>query len=293
MHSVTIRVPASSANLGPGFDCLGLPLSLWNETTFSQTQNGLTLEIQGEGAKDLPTDNSNAVMQAFYAAYDAARLDPPAGLHVHCINRIPLGSGLGSSAAALLTGLRGANKLMGNPLDNQRLLELAATMEGHPDNVAPALFGGLNLARMDAGQVIARQVELPPWKAIVVLPEFRLSTNNARQALPDSYRFDAVFTNLANVVLVVEALRTGDLPLLRNTMHDNVHQPFRLPLIPGAGRAIQAARDLGAAACLSGAGPAVIAFHQGNGARLEQAMHTAFGETATRTWHLDVVNSID
>jgi homoserine kinase len=209
--------------------------------------------------------------------FEIAGQAPPAGLFIRCENRIPPGSGLGSSAAAALCGLVGANALLDRPLSNEILLELAVECEGHPDNAAAALFGGLVIsASLDPGIALSR-VEPPPLQIALAVPHFELPTRVARQALPGQVGLhDAVF-NIGRTALVVEALRAGDLELLGKVMHDRLHQPFRLHLIPGAESAIQAARQAGAAAvALSGAGPSLVAFARQDHDRIAQAMCSAF-----------------
>lgn len=269
MTAVTVRVPATTANLGPGFDCLGMALDLWNRTHFSLEGNEIRVIVEGEGRDHLPQNHENLIAQAALRLYAAAGAQPPDGLLIRAENHIPLGSGLGSSSAAVLAGLLGANALLGEPLDRQQILELAAEIEGHPDNAAPALFGGLvvsaRIAAEDSanqpGQVLAHLVETPPWPVVVALPAFELSTRAARAALPETVPLSSAVYNLSRVTLVVEALRLGDAQLLDVAMQDCLHQPARLKLIPGAAQALLAARQAGAcAAALSGAGPSVIAF---------------------------------
>ncbi len=285
---ITVRVPATSANLGPGFDCLGLPLDLWNEATIYPEGERWQIEITGEGANELPQDERNAIVRAFLWLCKETDTPPPAGMRVVCHNAIPLRSGLGSSASAALLGLLAANAWLGSPLSQDELLAAAADHEGHPDNVAPALLGGLVVI---AGETV-RRFPLPPLRAVIVLPAFEVTTAQARAALPDRIPLtDAVF-NLGRTALVVEALRIGDLSLLREVMDDRLHQPYRLPLYPGAAEAIQAARDLGAACALSGAGPSLIAFLDGDPTPVQTAMQQTFAAhgASTRTWVTQVIN---
>lgn len=274
---VQVRVPATSANLGPGFDSLGLALDLWNTAEFTLTGEGLNITIQGEGAARLPTGGANHAYSAFRRLLSNIGQPEPAGLRIHFQNAIPAGSGLGSSATAYLMGLLAANALHGSPLSNDQLLELSAEMEGHADNVAPALLGGLCAVSHDDDGWIVRRYAIPTLQAALVLPEVNLPTHTARKALPPHYtREDAVF-NLSRTALVVDALRTGDLALLGRAMQDRLHQPYRLKLIPGAEAAMQAARQAGAAAvALSGAGPSLIAFCESGAEACAEAMHAAF-----------------
>lgn len=285
---VTVSVPATTANLGPGLDCLGLALDLYNEVTFAEIGSDFTVEVQGEGAGKLPADSSNLVLQAAERLFDLVG-QRPSGLRVLQENRIPVGSGLGSSAAAVLSGILAANAMAGEPLNQSDLLELAVDMEGHPDNVAPALMGGLTIAvATDSGLAVER-VKPAELQVAVVLPEFDLPTAEARRALPQSVILaDAIF-NVGRVALLVRALENGDYGRLAVAMQDRLHQPYRLPLIPGMAAAIEAGKDAGAAAVvLSGAGPSAIAFAPTGHDRIASAMVEAFASHGlnSRSWVL-------
>ena len=261
MTSIVVKAPASAANLGPGFDCLGLALNLWNQVTFSLEGQGVRVEVRGEGSDLLAADDHNLVARALIRLYQTVGAPLPEGLLIQCENRIPMGGGLGSSAAAIISGLVGANALLGCPLSEDRLLRLATAMEGHPDNVASSLAGGLTLVTTLGEGVLARRLALAPLQVAVVVPAIHLPTKVARAALPREVPLmDAVF-NIGRTAFVIEALRTGDLELLGKVMEDRLHQPYRMKLIPGAESAFAAARRAGAAAvALSGAGPAIMAF---------------------------------
>jgi len=193
-------------------------------------------------------------------------------------NHIPLGSGLGSSAAAIVGGLAAANVLLGNPVNETELLKIATELEGHPDNVAPALLGGLTAAVCDGQDVLVRRFDVPRLTLVIVKPEVELSTKAARAVLPESVlRCDAVF-NIGRAVLVTEALRSGDLSLLAQVMNDRIHQPYRLKYISGGEGAYLAAKSCGAVA-LSGAGPSLVAFVEASEAdQAKGLMIAAFGE---------------
>ncbi len=294
---IRVRVPATTANLGPGFDSLALALDLWNEAIFTPIDAGFRLEIEGEGAGRLPEDRSNPVMQAAQFVSDRLGLPLP-GLRVRCINRIPLSSGLGSSAAAVILGLLGANALFGSRLSQAELIQMAAELEGHPDNAAGALYGGLVIVVKDQPDGrpvswIVRRFDLPALRMALVLPGMDFPTHAARAALPEKVELaDAIF-NLGRTALVVEALRMGDLALLGQVMADRLHQPFRLPLIPGAVQALDAACRAGAAAAvISGAGPSLIAFTAGDPAPVGAAMTRAFADfgLSARTFLLQSTN---
>lgn len=273
---VRVRIPATTANLGPGFDCLGLALDLWNEASFSLEGEGIRISIEGEG-QHIPLDDRNLVIQAMRFFCDTRGLTLPRGLVIHCRNHIPVGSGLGSSASAVLIGLLGAAQLLNSPLDDQEALGLAARMEGHADNVAAALFGGLVIVAAGKGSWLVQRIEVSPTQVVVVLPAFDLPTQAARAVLPAEVAMSDATFNMGRALLVVEALRSGDLELLNRAMDDRLHTPYRLPMIPGAQAALEAAYQAGACAVtISGAGPSLIAFSAGDARTLARAMVSAF-----------------
>lgn len=287
MHSsVRVRVPASTANLGPGFDCLAAALDLWNETCVEISSSQTVVSIEGEGAGQLPEDENNLLVQSAHAFARQMGQTLPPGLRIRCKNAIPLGSGLGSSAAAVLAGAMAANALLDYPGSSTNLLTCTAQIEGHADNAAASLMGGLVAVAEDKGQVIVRRWELPALQLVIVTPDFELPTREARAALPDQYsRADAVF-NISRTVMVVEALRYADLDLLSRMMDDRLHQPYRLQLIPGAEQAFQAARAAGAVAvALSGAGPSLLAVAHNTQqvAGIAAAMQSAFAQAGLTT----------
>ncbi|HSL27624.1 MAG TPA: homoserine kinase [Anaerolineales bacterium] len=288
MH-ITIRVPATSANLGPGFDSLGLALDLWNETTMTLAIE-YSVQVTGEGRERLSAGENNMIIRsAQQLAERVGKRLPP--FHVDSVNRIPLSSGLGSSAAAKLTGLLGANVLLGKPLSREEILELATNMEGHPDNVAPALLGGLVVSTLDNGKVFTHKINVDgshsavgsfesPIQVTVVLPDLPYSTRESRLALPEQVSMKDAVHNISRAVLIAEAFRNGDLALLGRAMTDTLHQPYRLKLIPGAPAAMDAAKKAGAAAvALSGAGPSLIAFSADGHPAIGEAMQRAFKDT--------------
>lgn len=287
----TITIPATSANLGPGFDCLGLALSLYQRVTLTTcAEPGLTITAEGEDAHKIPTDASNLVWQSAELIFD--RLGQrPFGLHIHQQNEIPIGSGLGSSSSAILAGLFGANALLGSPLSRAELLQIAANLEGHPDNVAPAVYGGLILGVQDGETLLIESIPTPPLRVVVALPDFHLPTAEARAALPAQVsRQDAIF-NAARLGLLVRALETADYGKIRVAMQDRLHQPYRLPLVPGLAEAFAAAYAAGAAGvALSGAGPSLIAFAPEGHEAIGAAVTAVFAQhhLASRVWILSV-----
>ena len=277
MKKITWRVPATSANLGPGFDCLGLALDLYNETTFSLEGNSLSIEIYGEGKNLLPLNEQNLVLKSFLRLYHRADAPVPNGLRVISTNSVPISSGMGSSASAILTGLLGANSLLNEPFSQDEILKLATELEGHPDNVAPALMGGLVVSAQKGMQIFTQQLPLADWEMVVITPNVTWTTQQARDALPKQVPLaDAVF-NIGRTTLVTQALASGNLPLLREMMEDRLHQSYRLKHISGAEASLKSARELGAAVALSGAGPSLIAFAEENQLEeVEKTMLTAF-----------------
>lgn len=302
-RAVTVSVPATSANLGPGFDCLGLALDLRNEITFSIAAAGelrnadtteYTIAVEGVDAGKIPLDSSNLAIAAAETVFRIVGRRP-GKVDVCLNNRIPVGSGLGSSSSAIVAGLAAANALVDGDLMTEQLLQLAVEMEGHPDNVAPAMLGGLVLGVLPDSpdgpeQLIVRHWEPPPWTAVVVLPDFHLLTSEARAALPESVaRRDAIF-NSSRLALLLHAMTTGDPDCLRVAMDDRLHQPYRMRIIPGATEAYRAAYETGAAGvALSGAGPSLIAFTTGDGQPISQAMRGAFAAAGleSRMWLLN------
>ncbi len=290
-HSaLRILVPATTANLGPGFDCLGMALSLYKELEVEVTEHGLEIDIEGEGAAELARDSSNLILQSAQRVFDRVGYQPR-GLHLRSINRLPLMSGLGSSSAAIVGGLLAANELTGNQLTRDDLLRLAIEIEGHPDNVAPALLGGLVIVASGDPGPIVQHVEVPDLRVVVVTPELRVSTEEARRLLPTTVpHTDAVF-NTGRVALVVHALSHGDFDLLGRAMDDRLHQPFRKQLITGYDEVVGAAKAAGASAvAISGSGPTLIAFAPERHEEIAAAMQQAFAahEINSRVWVLEV-----
>jgi len=270
-------VPATSANLGPAFDCIGLALDIWNEVYFTFGGRTENVTIEGEGMDSLPRDRSNLILRAAarLAAESGSAL--PAAIEMNCRNSIPISSGLGSSSGAVMTGLLAAKTFLNIDLSNERLLALAAEFEGHADNAAACLLGGLVVVIPHGQTWLAEKVPMPVLKAVVALPQINLSTQQARAVLPKSTSFHDAIANIGCTALLVHALREGQLELLGQAMQDRLHQPHRLELIPGAQAALQAAYEAGASgAALSGAGPSLIAFAEEGLEETGAAMQSAF-----------------
>jgi homoserine kinase len=279
---VHVRIPATSANLGPGFDALGLALALYNEVVAEERQ-GVSVKIEGEGADRLPRDASNVVARGVELAYEAAGR-AFRGCALECVNRIPAARGLGSSAAAWVGGLVAGNALLGSPLSRDTLLVLAARAEGHPDNVAAAIFGGLTVSCGTPDGVTAVTLPVPANLAWVVLvPEVTSATAEARALLPRSVpREDAVF-NVQRVALLLAGLQAALPAALSVALEDRLHQPYRLKLFPWMPEVVTAARAAGALGCvLSGAGPSLLAVVAGDGGAVGRAMEQALGRAGVR-----------
>lgn len=275
---VRVRVPATSANLGPGFDVLGLALALHNEVD-AEEADGVSVVIEGEGAGRLETGARNVVARAVRMAFEAVGR-PFRGVALRCVNHIPPSRGLGSSAAAWMGGLVAGNALAGGGLSRDTLLELATRAEGHPDNVAAAVLGGLTVSCADGARVTAVSLPVPREIAwVVLLPETESSTREARAVLPDSVpRADAVF-NVQRVSLLLAALGAGRPDLLDLAMQDRLHQPYRQRLFPWMEAVAAAGRRAGALGCvLSGAGPSMLAAVRGSGDDVARAMERALRE---------------
>ena len=260
--SVTVRVPATSANMGPGFDCLALALDIWNEVRVDLGGSGV--EIAGEGTDSLARDSNNLVYRSVETAFAEAGKAMP-GVGVACRNGVPLGRGLGSSSAAVVGGLVAGNELCGRPLSEDGLLTLAARIEGHPDNSAAALLGGCQIVVEDGDRLVTAPVPLPEGlSAVLFIPEVPMPTEQARGLLPPVVdRADAVH-NIGRAALLVNALATGDLSELRAATEDRLHQPARQTIFPAMKNIFRAALDAGALGVfLSGAGSTVLALARG------------------------------
>jgi homoserine kinase len=261
-QTVTVRSPATSANLGPGFDCLGLALDLWDE--YSATivdEPGVRVSSEGEGAGELPADERHLVARSLLHGLAHVGLSPT-GLELHCVNRVPHRRGLGSSAAAIVGGLvLAAAVAPGEGLDLPAVVALATALEGHPDNVAAAAMGGLTIAWTDAAGVgrAARSPVHASVRVTVCVPTHESETEAARSVLPAVVPYPAAVHNLARSTLLTYALRE-DPALLLEATSDQLHQEYRRASYPGSLALVERLRSAGVPAAISGAGPAVIAF---------------------------------
>jgi len=268
---VTVRVPATVANLGPGFDILALAVQLQNEVEArSDGAGGLTIDPGPGAPADLSDPAGNLICRAYVSACEAAGVPPP-GAELRCRTAIPLGRGLGSSAAAALSGVLVANALAGLGWDENEVITHAAALEGHSDNVAAAMLGGLAVC-VRGGPVV--HLEVPEeLRAVVFLPEGEMSTPLARQVVPHSFSREDAVHNAARCALLVAAMLTGQLNLLGEAMRDRWHQPARSELMPHVPLLIETALEAGAhGACLAGSGPSVLALVSGDPAPVAAAM---------------------
>jgi homoserine kinase len=259
---VLVRAPATSANLGPGFDALGLALARHDEVMARVTAGGVSVEVTGEGAGDLPTDASHLVVRSMKALFDELG-EHPAGLELRCHNRIPQARGLGSSSAAIVAGILAARALVADGtarVSDEAVLRLAARLEGHPDNVAPCLLGGFTIAwTSDDGAYAVREDPASGIRPVVFVPSERGLTEVARAALPDSVPHGDAAFNAGRSALLVHALTRAP-GLLFAATEDRLHQQYRASGAPESAALVARLRDEGVAAVISGAGPTVLAF---------------------------------
>lgn len=296
--AITVRVPATTANIGPGFDCLGAALTLYNQFTFSElpvdSSHELEITVKGINADRVSRNADNMVVQAMETFYSKLN-QPIPKLKIDIEMDVPLARGLGSSATAIVGGLVGANELAGQPFSMQQIADLATEIEGHPDNVVPALLGGCRLSA--SGIDRDWEVSQLSWHAsiipIVAIPAFELSTAAARQVLPATYsRSDVVF-NMAHLGLLMQGLSTGNPDWLKAALQDKVHQPYRKALIPNFDSVEAAAIAAGAhGVVISGAGPTILALSNLPSAQnVAQAMKHAWESVGIET--LAIVLQLD
>ena len=262
MAKITVKIPATTANMGPGFDVLGMALNLYNTVTLEECdQTGWFIDIKGEGENLIPRDSSNLIARTILYLLEKTDYQIT-GFKLSLDNKIPFQRGLGSSAGAIVGGLVAANALVGQPFSPDELLQMAVEIEGHPDNVAAALFGGVVIvAQNDNSLIYSRFVPQKGLKVTAVIPDFQLSTKRARSVLPEKVPLSDAVYNMGHLALLITALRDGDWELLGSALHDRLHQPYRRPLGPGSVDIMVLAREAGAyGVFLSGAGPTVIAF---------------------------------
>lgn len=256
---ITVRVPASSANLGPGFDCLGMALDIYNTFTFEKIKEGLEFE----GFHDKYCNEHNMVYKAFLTTLKKIKKEV-SGVKISANSQIPVSRGLGSSSACIVAGVVGANALTGDTLNREEVFQIASQIEGHPDNTAPAVFGGLTVSSCYDEQFYTQQTQVAKGLSFYALvPDFEVSTAKAREALPKTIDYkDAVF-NVSSVAMLLEALRQGNFELLPHCLNDRLHQPYRKHLIPGFDEIVNIGYKKGAKGVfISGAGPTILVAFQ-------------------------------
>lgn len=288
MDQITVTVPGTTANIGPGFDCIGAALTIYNQFKFTQaiaTDTAVKIFVTGQEADRVKTDESNLVYQSLVKLYEYLGKTPPQ-VQIDINLGIPLARGLGSSATAIVGGLVGGNLLAGEPLSQNEIMQLAIAMEGHPDNVVPAILGGCRLAAT-AGE--NWEICDIPWHsdivAIVAIPNFELSTAEARRVLPTEYsRADAIF-NTAHLGLLIRGLETGNSNWIKAALQDKIHQPYRKALIPGYDAVYSAVLAAGGyGMVISGAGPTLLALVNASHAiAVEQAIAQTWQQTGITT----------
>ena len=275
---VIARIPASTTNLGPGFDVLGLALQLYSTVTLEPSETDTEVIVNGVDADKIPSTSEHVAFQAVELVFKRSSTTPPKGFKLHIDNGIPAIRGLGGSGTAILGGLLTANVLCGTPFSDAELLNFATEIEGHPDNVAASLYGGIVVSAQENGHVHTVQLACPPELSIVLaIPDFPLSTKQAREVLPRSVDFADAIYNTSRSTLLIASIATGQFEMLRVAMKDRLHQPYRTSLIPGFNDVAEAAISAGAlSVALSGAGPTVAAYCIEHDEQIAKQMQTVF-----------------
>lgn len=268
---ISVKVPATTANLGPGFDCIGMALPVYNTITIEETVlpgTGIEINaINNDSSTDdllfehIPMDETSIIYKAVELLYNSIG-QTPSELKITVQSQIPIARGLGSSASVIVGGLLAANELLGHPADEVALLSIATEVEGHPDNVTPAIVGGLCLSsREDDGSIIYRKLNWPEeWNITVCIPDYELSTDISRSVLPKEVPMENAVYNSKRLAMLIEAINTKDVELMRLALHDRLHQPYRMKLVPGLDKIIENLKhEESVLGCvLSGAGPAIV-----------------------------------
>lgn len=273
------RIPASTTNLGPGFDVLGLALQLYSTVALETTDTGIEIVVNGVDADKIPSSTDNIAFQAAELVFKQSGHQPD-GLRMVLANGIPAIRGLGGSGTAILGGLLTANAICGTPFSHTEILNFATEFEGHPDNVAASLLGGLVVSAMEAEQVYTIKLDCDSaLRVVLAIPDFPLSTQEARRVLPQSVEFTDAIYNVSRSSLLVAAIATGTLEMLSLAMNDQLHEPYRTPLIQGFDDVAQAARRAGAlSVALSGAGPSIAAYCTTSMQEVAEQMRQAFSQ---------------
>ncbi len=297
---VTVKVPATTANIGPGFDCFGIALSIYNKITLEELvypDKGLQVNIFSEDNEinssidssimTIPTDESSIVYKAVELLYNYVGQTPPA-LKINIEVNIPIAKGLGSSASVIVGGILAANKLLGDPADEAALLSIANEMEGHPDNITPAFLGGFNFSSAEEdGSIIYKKIDWPQkWKFVLYIPDYELATPISRSVLPEKISMqDAVF-NLKRIAMFIEALHLQDADLMKYALNDRLHQVYRSRLIMGFDRIKQSLQELPnvLGTVISGAGPSLLVIYEtdNNFEEIKSVLNSAWQEVGVK-----------
>lgn len=284
---IRVRVPATSANIGPGFDALGMAFDLYNTYSFEKMPSGLEIT----GCPQEYCNENNLVFTSFKKALEYMNKDLDFGLRIHIESDIPVSRGLGSSAVCIVGGIKGASELMGGNLSPDEIIEIATEIEGHPDNIAPAVLGGVVISIMEDNRVFHNQIEVKgELKYMALIPDFPLSTEKARAVLPTSFsRQDAIY-NLSRVSLLVSALANGRFDLIKYAIKDKLHQPYRGDLIPGYHEIMDKCEEFGSLGTyLSGAGPTIMTLHDGKNPEFKRKLED-FLATLEDKWTIVELN---
>ena len=269
----SIKIPCSTANMGAGFDSIGMALTMYNEVYFDVTESGLEIEVGEQGGHAIAADERNLIYRSCKRALDSINLPVP-GLRIKQINRVPQMRGLGSSSACVVGGIIMANIISDGRLSTDEMIAIAAEIEGHPDNILPTFIGGMTVGAMENGRVRFVHIEPPHrLKCCVFIPEFPLATKKARSVMPKEVSMKDAVYNLSRAALMVGAMTQGRLELISTALDDRLHQPYRKSLIRGYDQVVEAAQRNGAlGCCLSGAGPTMIAFLEKDYRQFHQRM---------------------
>lgn len=266
---IHVTVPGTSANLGPGFDCLGIALTIYNQFSFTPIESG----IEWDQCNPEYQNEQNLVYQGMKKTWEALGISPM-GVRISIDEEIPISRGLGSSAACLVAGVVGANEMVGSPLSKEEVFCLASSLEGHPDNVAPAIFGGMMVSAKWEDRFVAQPISIASGLQFYgIIPDFQLSTEEARTVLPETIPYWDGVSSVGKTALLIAALANGEFSLLRNSLDDLLHQPYRSQLIPVFYNILEASKESGDyGAFLSGAGPTIMAIVPQNDNGYERQM---------------------
>lgn len=287
---IKVKVPATSANMGPGFDCLGIALNLYNRMEFEETSGGLEIvTLNAEGY--IPDDENNLIYRSMKRVFEKTGYKPN-GLRIVQDSDIPMTRGLGSSSACIIGGMLGANVMSGRKLLYSEILDMAAEFEGHPDNVTPALYGGFCAACMKSGHAVSKSIKISSdLKFAVMVPDYFVATKQSRNVLPDSVsRKDAAY-NISRASLLVMAMVSGEWELLKTGVEDKMHQPYRRTYIDGMDEIFEQSYKCGAkAAYLSGSGPTIMGVLDRNPYIFKKNMEKFFEENSHK-WTCKILSA--